>query len=214
MRMLAIMLLVLGASGCGARSEAPGPLAMDDAELETWQIALVELRIDKNEAFMDTTGSPLRPEEIPGFEGLNYYDPDPAWRFRVPLVRDARPDTVLLAKRRGNQVPYARVGKVSFTRDGRRATLGVYGPAEPDEEAFLWLPFYDETSGRETYGGGRYLDLTLDADGRTVVVDFNYAYNPLCDYNPERYNCALPPAENRLPFAVRAGEMLLRPEGH
>lgn len=213
MKHLPILLAWLALTGCGGREEAPGPVTMNDQQLEEWQIALVEMRIDKNEAFMDSTRSPLRPADIPGFEGLNYYQPEPALRFRTPLIQESRPDTVLMTKRRGQQVPYVRVGKVAFKAGGKTQTLSVFGPATPEEEAFLWLPFYDETSGKETYGGGRYLDLKLAPDG-TVDLDFNFAYNPLCDYNPERYNCTLPPPENRLPLAVRAGETLFRPEGH
>ncbi|MBK6899829.1 MAG: DUF1684 domain-containing protein [bacterium] len=106
-----------------------------------------------------------------------------------------------------NTVPYVIKGKVTFAHEGKNHTLSVLGPADPKDGDYLWLPFYDETSGGETYGGGRYLDLELAADG-TVEVDFNFAYNPLCDYNPEKYNCTLPPAGNRLPFAVKAGEKL------
>ncbi len=210
MKHLALLLALLAAAGCGAKAEAPGPVVMNDLELENWQIALVEMRIDKNEAFMDSSRTSLRPEDLPGFEGLNYYDPEPALRFRVELAREARPDTVQLEKRRGQKVAYARVGSVAFRHEGKAHRLWVYGPAQAGEEQFLWLPFTDATTGRETYGGGRYLDLELDADGKTVELDFNYAYNPLCDYNPDKYNCTLPPAENRLPFPVRAGEKLFR----
>ncbi len=212
MKHLALMLVWLAAVGCGAEAKAPGPVVMNDMDLENWQIALVEMRIDKNEAFMDTTSTALRLEDLAGFEGLNYYDPDPTLRFRVQLQREASPDTVFLQKRRGQQVPYVKEGKVAFTRAGRVHVLSVFGPAEPGAEKFLWLPFTDETTGRETYGGGRYLDLTLEGDGSSLVLDFNYAYNPLCDYNPEKYNCTLPPTENRLPFAVKAGEQLFRPQ--
>ena len=74
----------------------------------------------------------------------------------------------------------------------------------------IWLPFADATSGADTYGGGRYLYDTikgadLGAGERELVLDFNYAYNPSCAYD-ERWSCPLPPAENRLPFAVPAGE--------
>lgn len=210
---LAVMFFCL-AAGCGTANEAPGPVTMNDLELENWQIALVELRIDKNEAFMDSTRTSLRPDDRAGFEGLNYYDPDPTFRFRVPFLREARPDTVMLVKRKGNQLPYVKAGKVSFRVGGRTVTLWVYSSPGAGQEEGLWLPFFDETSGRETYAGGRYLDLKPEADGTSLVLDFNYAYNPLCDYNPERYNCTLPPQENRLPLPVRAGEKSFRAEGH
>ncbi len=201
------ILAAVGPAGCV--SEAPGPLAMNDQELEAWEIRLVEFRIDKNEAFMDSTQTALRVEDLPGFEGLNYYYPEKGLRYRLPLEPVTGGRTVELAKRKGNTVPYVLKGKVTFAYEGKNHTLSVLGPADPKDGDYLWLPFYDATSGEETYGGGRYLDLVLAADG-TVEVDFNFAYNPLCDYNPEKYNCTLPPAENRLPFAVRAGEKLFR----
>ena len=76
----------------------------------------------------------------------------------------------------------------------------------------LWLPFSDATSGAETYGGGRYLyDTIKGADlgisGADIVLDFNFAYNPSCAYD-ERWSCPLSPPENRLPFAVKAGERM------
>jgi hypothetical protein len=206
------MALWLGVGGCGGKGEAPGPVTMNDQQLEEWQIALVEARIDKNEAFMDSTRSPLRKPDIPAFEGLNYYEPDPALRFRAPFVKEAKADTVLMEKHKGPAVPYVRKGCVSMQIGKQKVTLAVFGPAEAGQEDYLWLPFYDATSGQETYGGGRYLDLELGKDG-TVEVDFNRAYNPLCDYNPEGYNCTLPPRENRLKLAVRAGEKLFRTEG-
>jgi uncharacterized protein (DUF1684 family) len=74
----------------------------------------------------------------------------------------------------------------------------------------LFVPFADETSGRETYGAGRYLDLDRTSTG-IYVIDFNTAYNPYCAYNPT-YDCPVPPKENRLPLPIRAGEKM--PQGH
>ncbi len=74
----------------------------------------------------------------------------------------------------------------------------------------LFVPFRDATSGRETYGAGRYLEVEVeeDADGRQVAtIDFNLAYNPYCAYN-EAYSCPLPPAENSLPAVIQAGERI------
>jgi uncharacterized protein (DUF1684 family) len=196
--------------GCDSGARAPGPVQMSEEEQESWEIALVEMRIEKNEAFMDSTTSPLPVEDLPGFEGLNYYYPEPGLRYHVPLRAEARPDTVVMTKRKGDQVRYTHRGTVFFRHEGRTYDLAVYGPADSTGDDFLWLPFYDATNGEETYAGGRYLDLDLQEDG-TVELDFNYAYNPLCDYNPERYNCTLPPARNTLPFPVRAGEKLFHP---
>ncbi|MBK8167040.1 MAG: DUF1684 domain-containing protein [bacterium] len=194
-------------AGCGSEPPAPGAVAMDAAQHEAWEIALVEMRIDKNEEFSDPERTPLPAEKLPGFEGLNYYFPKPELRFRTQLLAEAKPDTVRLAKRKGNDVRYVRRGTVAFSHAGKVHRLGVFAPVDPGADGHLWLPFYDATSGKETYGGGRYLDLRRDADG-LIDLDFNYAYNPLCDYNPDAFNCTLPPRENTLEFAVEAGEKL------
>jgi len=183
---------------------------MDEAQLETWEIHLVEGRIEKNEAFMDPAISPLPAADIPGFEGLNYYFPDPALVFRAPLVAVSSADTVMLRKRRGEEVSYLVKGSVSLEIAGEAVELMVYCPVSTENGDYLWLPFYDLTNQGETYPGGRYLDLEPAADG-IVDVDFNAAYNPLCDYDADTYNCTLPPETNRIPLAIEVGEKLFRP---
>jgi uncharacterized protein (DUF1684 family) len=200
-----LLLTAMLMAGCSSKEEAPGPVTMNPDEFETWEIALVEMRIEKNEEFTKPETTPLQASDLEGFEGLNYYFPLADLRFRTPFVADAGTDTVTLTKRKGQTVPYLRRGKVAFTHQDKVYRLDVFGPADQAHGDFLWLPFFDETSGKETYGGGRYLDLKVDDEGM-VDLDFNYAYNPLCDYNPEKYNCTLPPATNRLDFAVEAGE--------
>ncbi len=202
-------LAVLLAVGACA-PDAVGPLKMDEAQLETWEIHLVEGRIEKNEAFMDPALSPLPAADIPDFEGLNYYFPDPALVFRAPLAAASSADTVMLRKRRGEEVSYLVKGSVSLEIAGEVVELMVYGPVSTENGDYLWLPFYDLTNQGETYPGGRYLDLQPTADG-IVDVDFNAAYNPLCDYDPDTYNCTLPPETNRIPLAIEVGEKLFRP---
>jgi uncharacterized protein (DUF1684 family) len=201
----AAIVIATALGACSQESEAPGPVTMDAAEQERWEIALVEMRIEKNERFMDPEQSPLPPAVREGFEGLNYYYPEPGLRYRVPLAETVERDTVQLEKRKGRQVPYVERGTVTFRHDDRNHTLTVFGPAGSGADDYLWLPFYDATNADATYPGGRYLDLELAEDG-TVELDFNYAYNPLCDYNPDRYDCTLPPSGNTLPFRVEAGE--------
>jgi hypothetical protein len=137
------------------------------------------------------------------FQGLRYFAVDPDLRFVVPLLPAAAAETVWVEQRLGGRAPYRRAGYVEIPFPDGVQRLAVFHTG-PDAEAY-WLPFADGTTGRETYGAGRYLDLPR-TDGGQVVVDFNMAYNPLCNYNPDDYNCALPPAQNRLPFRVEAGE--------
>ncbi len=209
----ALLLLI----GCGNDVDqgrnVPGAMTMNQSTYEDWEIGLVEMRIEKNESFADPESSPLPAGETEDFEGLNYYFPQAELRFLTPFqAANAVTDTVMLTKRKGDLVKYLRRGHVEFSHGGRNYSLPVFGPADTSQGNYLWLPFTDLTSGKETYGGGRYLDIILDDDGM-VDLDFNYAYNPLCDYNSEAYNCTLPPAESHLEFAVEAGEKAYR-AGH
>jgi uncharacterized protein len=72
----------------------------------------------------------------------------------------------------------------------------------------LFLPFKDLTNGTESYGDGRYLDLSIP-EGEPLVIDFSKAYNPYCAYS-SHYSCPIPPKENRLRIPIRAG--LIAPE--
>ena len=212
-RTLLLIALCLAWAPLGGCSEGqdtkdvPGAIAMDAQAQEAWEIALVETRIEKNEEFMTSPQSPLPAAMRAGFEGLDYYFPVQELRFKMPFEAAKSAETVSLTKRKGESAPYLRKGKVRFKHADKVYTLAVFGPAK-DDDGSLWLPFYDQTNGQTTYPGGRYLDLQLAPDG-TVEVDFNRAYNPLCAYNAEGFNCTLPPEENRLKFAVEAGEKLL-----
>jgi len=210
MGLLSCLTLFL-AVGCGDKvtEKAPGPLSMDQATYEEWEISLVEMRIEKNEEFSDLSSSPLPAPEVSEFIGLNYYFPQDELRFKTPFIAAAGTDTVMLSKRKGELVPYIKRGVVRFSHTQKEYELAVFGPTNSEGGNYLWLPFTDETSGNDTYPGGRYLDITLDKEG-LVDLDFNYAYNPLCDYNAEKYNCTLPPDESHLDFAVEAGEKTYR----
>ena len=102
----------------------------------------------------------------------------------------------------GGEQTYHRAGVVRFDLEGEPAKVTLYASPEMHE---LFVPFRDATSGNETYGAGRYLEVEPPDERGNVVVDFNDAYNPYCAYNPE-WSCPIPPGENWLPVAIRAGE--------
>jgi hypothetical protein len=98
---------------------------------------------------------------------------------------------------------YLPAARVRFATDDGDQQLTLY-QSESTGPLDYFVPFRDATSGKETYGGGRYLEVQADRFGR-VVLDFNEAYNPYCAYN-DAWACPLPPPENWLTVAVRAGE--------
>lgn len=121
--------------------------------------------------------------------------------LKVDEFQDQDKEVIEMITSTGESRPRLRWGIFTFAVDGEPATLTVYKGLDNGE---LFLPFADATSGHESYGAGRYLDLVPLEDGR-YLVDFNYSYNPYCAYNPS-WSCPVPPAENRLRVPLRAGE--------
>jgi len=109
--------------------------------------------------------------------------------------------TITMQTSTGDVQDYDRYGRFSFTVEGQEAQLTIYHTGHD-----FFLPFADALAGEETYPAGRYLEPRPLGDGR-FLVDFNYAYNPYCAYN-ERWSCPIPPAENRVKVAIRAGEKI------
>ncbi len=137
-----------------------------------------------------------------------WYEVDPGWVFEAALHRYEKPETRSLLTSLNRRKEYLAVGWFDLkTPDGAPLKVQVYEPTFLANGAdHLSILFTDATTGKETYGAGRYLDLAPPRDG-LYTVDFNRAYNPLCAYTPV-YNCPIPPRENALPVAVRAGEKI------
>lgn len=167
---------------------------------------LQQHRERKQTQFATADNSPIPPADRgDAFPGLDFFDPDPDYRFVLPLQEYDDPETIRVGTTTDGEQTYRRWGEFAFTVDGEDCRLQAYR-SDPDT-ARLWVPFRDETSGTETYGAGRYLDLEPDHhltdDG--WVLDFNLAYNPTCAYN-EAYECPLIPTENWLDVPIEAGE--------
>lgn len=184
-------------------------------------------RAGRDALFARHPQSALGPEERASFAGLRYFPYDRALRVEATLApetveqSDELPGSAAMRAGGAHTVLFRRAGRLTFVIGETPAQLvvywiDVYGGG-------LFLPFRDATGGAETYGAGRYLFDTVKGsdftrlDGPTaaddlgyaggrVLLDFNYAYNPSCSYDP-RWACPLAPTENRLPMPIRAGEM-------
>lgn len=160
------------------------------------------------DAFFRSAQSPLTPDERKNFTGLKYFDENPALRIETTLHRYPNPERVQMATSTGHVAEYLQYGYVEFEINGQPQTLQIYKSPEQGE---LFLPFLDETSGHETYGSGRYLDVHEYADSK-IILDFNGSYNPYCAYDAEKWSCPLPPKDNRLTVRIEAGEKQYRDE--
>ncbi len=181
----------------------PNSGALKPEDVETWQRALLRFRTRKDEFFREEHESPLGPADRGAFEGLKYFEPDPAFRLEAELHRSQTPQSMIMATSKGTRQLFNDVGYFELQIEGKTVKLHSYQSAER-EDPNLFVPFRDGTSGAESYGAARYIDLEVQHDDR-YAVDFNYAYNPYCAYS-EDYVCPLPPRENWLVVAVRAGE--------
>ncbi len=161
---------------------------------------LDHFRRDKDDFFKHDHRSPLTAGQQRSFSGLAYFPEDPALVVKAKIDRNVEPGVVRMETTKGKEQVYRRYGVVHFEVDGKPTQVTLY---ESEGSHELFLPFRDATSGKESYGAGRYLD--LHSHGDEIVIDFNYAYNPYCAYNPD-WSCPLPPAENWLKVPVRAGE--------
>jgi len=170
--------------------------------------AIEEFRAEKDAYFRTAGGSPIPEAEREAFTGLPYYPVDPALRFEGRALEPytgSEPSSFQIPTSDGRLRPAHRAGILAFDLDGERRVLTAY-TFEGDDGESLFVPFLDTTSGTETYGAGRYLDLEPEDDG-SYTLDFNLAYHPSCVYDA-RFSCPLTPAENRLPIRIEAGERL------
>jgi len=144
-------------------------------------------------------------------ELIKFYNVNKAYR----VVADFKPSSSanwIRFKTSGTMEQVFRLfGTATFSLNGQKLSLNIYQSQSlmnnPQFSNYLFLPFTDSTSGNETYVSGRYVDLTTeDVQNNKVILDFNKAYNPYCAYVSGVYSCAIPPKENALPIAIKAGE--------
>ncbi len=181
----------------------------------TYEDAVRAHRADKDAFFKTSHGSPLPAAERDAFEGLPYFDAAEAWvvdDLALEPYEGDEPVSFQIPTTDGRLRPAERAGRFRFRAPGGDGVLTAYRLARSDGtvDDSLFVPFLDATTGTETYGAGRYLDIEPEDDG-SWTLDFNLAYHPSCVYDP-KFSCPLTPAENRLPFRVEAGERLA--EGH
>ena len=160
-------------------------------------------RASKDDFFASHPQSPLTHEQKRNFQGLDYFDQNPALELEVELEKFSEQTAVTIQTSTGQTQTYTRYGKFKFNVDGHEAELTLYA----GEHGFF-LPFVDALAGQETYPAGRYIEPD-PLPGDRFLVDFNMAYNPYCAYN-EMWSCPLTPPENRLKVPIRAGEKIFQ----
>lgn len=159
-------------------------------------------RNDKDSYLKKDTASPI--EDKVKFTGLKYFEVNSLYKVVGKIDRVTSGQTINISMSGGEVEEYEAFGNLTFEIEGIKCTLKIFKTPEGN----LFLPFKDLTSNKETYGAGRYLDFGIDdVKGNQINIDFNRAYHPYCAYN-YTFTCPVPPADNFLNVAVKAGERL------
>jgi uncharacterized protein (DUF1684 family) len=197
MQKLIILVLLISLTACSKKKET-----FDD-----FTASVKDFQYNLNKEYADSITSPLTKDDLKNFKALDFFPIDSTYKITAKFIRtpDEEPfEMTTTTSRKSIEVKY---GEVHFTLKDTILTLNVYQNLElkltDQYKNYLFLPFTDKTNGKESYGGGRYIGLEIPK-GDTIIIDFNKAYNPYCAYN-HKYSCPIPPRENDLPIAIKAG---------
>ena len=168
-----------------------------------------DYQIRQNSFFKDASKSPLKKKDLKNFKGLDFFPIDSS--FIVEANLELTPDALVfkMSTTTDRKPEYRQYGILTFDLLRKNHQIPLYrSMEEKDSEEYkdyLFLPFTDLTSGEESYGGGRYMNLFISdiKDGK-LTLNFNNTYNPYCAYN-EKYSCPITPRKNHLDIAIRAG---------
>lgn len=163
-----------------------------------------------NASYKDATTSPLKKKDLKNFNGLDFFAVDSSFIVTANLTRIENAPVFEMATTTDRKPLYKEYGLLRFNINGQDLELTIYQSQDDlrDEKYkdYLFLPFTDNTSGNESYGGGRYMDVMITdiKDDNTIELNFNNTYNPYCAYNDD-YSCPLTPRKNHLDIEIKAG---------
>jgi uncharacterized protein (DUF1684 family) len=175
---------------------------------EKFDVAVVEkFQKDLNAEYADAKTSPLMAEDLSQFKSLDFHPINGKAFVVAQFIRTKDEKPFEMPTSTARKPIYVKYGEARFQLEGKEFKLNLYRNVEFSKKAAykndLFLPFSDLTSGKESYIGGRYIDLKIPT-GDTIVIDFNTSYNPYCAYN-HKYSCPKVPLENDLNIEIKAG---------
>ena len=182
-------------------------LITTSATAQTFKKEIEQYREKYKQAFISEKNSPLKESDL---KNLHFFDADSSYKILADVEILKKQKVFKMSTFDGTSKEFYKYALVKFSIDGKAFIMTVYKSValanNPTYKNLLFLPFTDETNDAETYGGGRYIDLSSkDIRNNKIEIDFNKAYNPYCAYS-EGYRCPVPPAENGLEVAIKAGE--------
>jgi len=183
-------------------------ISCQNEEAKIYIAKIEQQRSEKNREYSDSLKSPLNPIHLAEFNGLDYFDIDPDFCVEGTFEQTPEEKPFVMATSTDRAPTYRKYGNFHFTLKNKEFTLGAFQDMDYIDDTaynqYLFLPFQDLTSAKESYGGGRYIDILIPKT-KKITVDFNLAYNPYCAYD-DRWSCVIPPPENFLNIKILAGE--------
>ncbi|NPA07487.1 MAG: DUF1684 domain-containing protein [Chlorobi bacterium] len=186
------------------------PLLIFSQKISKEETEIKKFQKELNAEYLNPKETPLRGDNFKNFKQHPFFPINLKYRITAKFQKTENAEPFDLPTSSGKTKPYREFGKATFQLDGKSYTLTLYQSLDLIKQKkykdHLFLPFRDATNEKETYGGGKYLDLTIPKD-KTIILDFNKSYHPYCAYNAYDYNCPVVPEENKLPVEIRAGVM-------
>ena len=175
---------------------------------KSWKKEILKFQKELNAEFKNENESPLRGDNFKKFKAHPFFPINSEYCIKAKLVKTENAEPFEIPTSSGKTKKYREFGKVYFKIKGKEQELTLYQSLalmdNPEYKDYLFLPFRDATNSKETYGGGRYLDLRIPQNNE-LIIDFNKAYHPLCAYNAFDYNCPIVPEANWLKIPIEAG---------
>lgn len=163
-----------------------------------------------NEEYVNPSKSPLRGDNLTQFKEHPFFPINLEYKIKAKLTKIENAEPFEMPTSSGKTKLYKAYGKLDFVLNGKPQVLTVYQNlsliTKEEYKNHLFLPFRDATNSKETYGGGKYIDLSIPK-GEELIVDFNQSYHPYCAYNAYDYSCPIVPEENKLEIEIKAGVM-------
>ena len=187
-------------------SEACKENRTDDPEIKAHIESIIKERKEKDYSMQFDKASPFIVDTSITFEPLNYYEPNPDFIFKSKLFIYQVQDTITILGTKGEKRPSILIGYLGLNFEGNIYKLNVYKSFSRTGKEYYSIWFTDRTTGKETYGVGRYLDFELNEKSDVIyTIDFNRAFNPYCAYSA-LFTCPIPREEDYIDIEIEAGE--------
>ncbi|MDH3268563.1 MAG: DUF1684 domain-containing protein [Ignavibacteria bacterium] len=179
---------------------------INDPEMKAYVESIIKERKEKDYSLQFDINSPFNRDTTITFKPLNYFEPNPDFIFKSKLFTYEVQDTVTILGTKGEKRPSILIGYLGLNYEGKVYKVNVYKSFSRTGDEYYSIWFTDKTTGKETYGVGRYLDFELNDDPDFIYkIDFNRAFNPYCSYSA-LFTCPIPREEDHIDIEIEAGE--------